>query len=294
MHFKENYGRKIFVISNYMILTLTAIMFICLFLNILAVSLSENTFVLSNEVKLIPKGLNFDAYAMLLENSIFWNSFLISVERVIIGLVCNISIVLITAYPLSKTTREFKSRNFYMWFLFVSTLFSGGIIPLFVLLNELGLLNNIFALILPSTVPVFNIILMLNFFRNLPKTLSEAAELDGCNNLQVLWKIMIPCSLPSIATITLFTIVGHWNAWFDGALFMTSIEHYPLQTYMMTIVIKQDYSSAGINQPNFIASLSNETMKAAQIIVAMLPILIVYPFLQRYFITGIVLGSVKE
>ncbi len=292
-HIKASPAVIVFRIFNAMILGGTALICILLFLHIIALSLSNNDAIVSNEVGLFPVGTTLSAYKTLLKNTMFWTAFMRSVWRVLLGLVINLSLVIMCAYPLSKFTDKFASRNFYMWFFFITALFSGGVIPLYVVVSDLGLLNSLWSLVLPTGVSVFNIILLLNFIRQLPREMLEAADIDGANEFVKMVCIVVPCSLPSIATITLFTIVGHWNSWFDGMLFSTSIDKYPLQSYLQTIVIQQNFSSAGITDPDAIAELSNTTMKTAQIIVAMIPVLIVYPFFQKFFMSGIVLGSVK-
>mgnify|MGYP000867141154 FL=1 len=294
MNHKKSKSRIAFNIVNYLILGLVSIFAISLFVHIIALSLSDNTAIVSNKVTFLPVGFNLDAYKMLFKDTRFWNAFWISIQRVAIGVSINMILIVLIAYPLSKYRRQFKMRNVYMWFFFITALFSGGIIPMFVLLNDLSMLNTIWALVLPTAVPVFNVILVLNFFRQLPKEIFEAAEIDGATEFQKLFKIALPISKPVLATVLLFSIVGHWNSWFDGILFSTSIDAYPLQSYLQTIVIRQDYASAGITDPDSIAQLSNVSMKTAQIIVGMIPVLMIYPFLQRFFMSGITLGSVKE
>jgi putative aldouronate transport system permease protein len=291
---KKSNSRIAFEIFNYIFLGLVGIVCLALFIHIVALSLSDNTAIVANQVKLIPKGFNVESYKIILNDTRFWNSFMISVERVFVGIVVNMYMVIFIAYPLSKSTSAMKSRNFYMIFFFITALFSGGIIAQFVLLNDLNLLNTVWSLVLPTAVPVFSVILMMNFYKQIPKEILESAKIDGANEWQVLLKILVPLSKPAIATILLFTVVGHWNSWFDGLLFSTTIDRYPLQSYLQTVVIRMDFNSAGINNPELIALLSNISVKSAQIIIAMIPVLLIYPFLQRYFISGIVIGSVKE
>jgi putative aldouronate transport system permease protein len=199
----------------------------------------------------------------------------------------------LVAYPLSKDSKVFKGRNIYVWFFLFIMIFDAGLVPTYIVIQKLGLIDSFWVLILPSLVNVFNIILMLNFFRSLPKELDEAAIMDGATDFSILFRIYIPISLPSIATLSLFTMVFHWNNWFDGMLYMTSTDKWPLQTLIQTIVVQQDFSQTGINA-EAISQLSNRSVKTAQIFIAMLPILLVYPFLQKYFVKGLVLGSVKE
>jgi len=174
--------------------------------------------------------------------------------------------------------------------------FGGGLIPTYILVKNTGLIDSIWALILPGALNVWNMVLMLNFFRSIPKELDEAATIDGAGHWIILWKIYLPVSLPSIATIGLFTIVGHWNAWFDGILYLNSPDKYPLQTYLSTLIMSMNaqMSSISIEQIKAMENLSEKTLKTAQIFMGALPIMIVYPFLQKYFVKGIIVGSVKE
>jgi putative aldouronate transport system permease protein len=173
-------------------------------------------------------------------------------------------------------------------------LFGGGVIPLYMTMRALGLLDSVWGLVLHSAVPVFNIVILLNFFRNLPKELEEAALIDGAGHWRIMWSLFVPLSAPSIATVTLFSIVGQWNAWFDGILFMNSPDHYPLQSYLYTVVASMQAAINSSTDLDLLLLVSDQTARAAQLFVGALPVLIVYPFLQRHFTKGIVLGSVKE
>jgi len=178
--------------------------------------------------------------------------------------------------------------------MFFTMLFGGGLIPSFLLINNLGLMNSIWALVLPGAVSVWNIILMLNFFRQLPKELDEAAFIDGATHWTVLWKIYVPTSKAVIATVTLFTVVGQWNAWFDGMIYMTQ-ERFPLQTFLY-FTLQAAGSLEMLNEAQQMEAfrhLTQDTLQAAQIFVGALPVIMLYPFLQKYFTKGIVLGSVK-
>jgi len=174
--------------------------------------------------------------------------------------------------------------------------FGGGLIPTYMVINKLGLLDSIWALVLPGAFSVWNMILLMNFFRGVPKELEEAAFLDGAGHVTTLFRIYLPISLPSLATLLLFTIIGHWNAWFDGILYMNSPSRYPLASYLSTLVISNSNKVSAnmtMEQIEQLSKISDKTVSSAQIFLAMLPILIVYPLLQRYFMKGIVVGSVK-
>ncbi len=214
-----------------------------------------------------------------------------SVQRTILGTALALVVNTVAAYALSKETRVFRARNVYLWYFVVTMLFSGGLIPSYILVLKLGLMNSLMALILPGLVAVFNIILLLNFFRSVPKDLEEAAFIDGAGHFQTFIKIYLPVSVPVIATISLFLMVGHWNAYFDGIIYIRDADKLPLATFMQTIIVQADMSKL---DPTAVANLSQRTIRASQIFISALPILLVYPFLQRYFVTGIVVGAVKE
>ncbi|CAM3622025.1 MULTISPECIES: carbohydrate ABC transporter permease [Saccharibacillus] len=262
----------------------------------LALSLSSNSAAASGQVWLWPVGFNLNAYAQILKDGQFFGSFWISVQRVVLGAALNFVVVLLMAYPLSRSSRQFRARGPLMWILVFCMLFNGGLIPLYLTVKELGMLNSIWALVLVGGAQtlVFNVILTVNFFRNLPKELDEAALVDGAGPWYSLIKIYLPLAVPVLATITLFSIVYHWNEFLYGLIFMTREQYYPLQTYIQQMVVSVDPATMSEDQYRRLSELSNRTLDAAKIFVAMLPVMIVYPFLQRYFIHGITLGSVKE
>lgn len=261
--------------------------------NMIAISFSGSDAVAANEVGLIPKDVNFTAYSKLLNDSQFWKSFLISVERVVLGLAINMFFTVTMAYPLSKSKRRFPAREIYIKFVIFAMLFSGGIIPLFMVVSNLHLTNTIWSLVLPGAVPVFNVILLINFFRGVPEALDDAARIDGASPLQILTKIYLPVSLPALATVALFSIVNHWNDYFSGLIYMSKAVMYPLQTYIqqLTVDITQVTDAEQLKQ---MASMNNRTFNAAKIVVSTVPLLVIYPFLQKYFVSGMVIGAVKE
>lgn len=175
---------------------------------------------------------------------------------------------------------------------FITMLFNGGMIPTYLLINKLKMLDSIWSLILPCGVNVFNILLILSFFRQLSTELEDAATVDGAGHWRTLWQIFVPISLPVIATVTLFTLVFHWNSWFDGMIYMKS-EQYPLQTYLRTIIMQFNFTNLTPEEQMRLSNLNEHALKSAQMIIGTLPILCVYPFLQKYFVSGITLGSVK-
>jgi putative aldouronate transport system permease protein len=275
-------------------LTLLALLCIFPFIHILAISFSSASAAAAGTVKLWPVEFTFASYQNVFSKKEFMSAFAISLERVVLGTAINMVLTILTAYPLAKEVKHFRMRTIYVWFFVLTMLFSGGLIPLYMTVKTTGLLDTIWALILPGAVPIFNVILLLNFFRSLPKELEESATIDGATQFKTLWKIYVPLSVPALATITLFCMVSHWNSWFDGLIFMNQPEHYPLQSFLQTVVIQRDLRFMTPSDISLLKLVSDRTNNAAQIFVATLPILLVYPLLQRFFIHGIVLGSVKE
>lgn len=292
-HIKESTGRKVFRVVNVIVLTALALICLLPFINVIAISFSNSFYVDSNQVYFWPKGWTTSAYTYILTRASFWTSFRTSIIRVLLGGSLNLFFIILTAYPLSKSNDKLHFRNVYTWYFFITMLVSGGMIPNYLLIAKLGLRDTIWSLVLPGALPVFNLVLMLNFFRQVPTALEEAALIDGASHLRTLVQIYLPVSLPAIATITLFCIVSHWNAWFDGMIYITTPSRVPMQTYLRSILIDMNVADMSADDYELYAMLANRTVKCSQIIVATIPILCVYPFLQRYFVSGIVLGSVK-
>ena len=267
----------------------------CLFplLNMVAISFSDKAAASANMVGLVPVDFTTSAYKTLLGESQFWVSFWISIKRVFLGTIINMILTILLAYPLSKSKREFKGHDVYMYIVIFAMLFSGGMIPIYLTIKCYGLLNSIWALILPGAVPVFNVILLMNFFKGVPKSLEEAAAIDGASKLTILLKIYLPISMPALATIILFCIVNHWNDFFSGLVYMNKTSMYPLQTYIQQLSVDMSQITDPEQLKRF-AQVSNKTLDAAKIVVSTIPLLIIYPFLQKYFVSGIVIGAVKE
>ena len=284
------------IVDILIVLFLGIMAFACLvpILNTLAVSFSDSSSG-SRDVFLLPSGFSIESYRMILEDGNYFVAFWVSVKRVFLGGFINFALTILMAYPLSKEKKTFKLRNVYMWFLVFTMLFYGGLIPWYMVIHRLKLIDTMWALVLPGAVPVFNVILLMNYIRGLPKEIEEAGIVDGARPLRMLFAIYIPISAPAIATVTLFSLVGHWNSFFDGMILINSANKVPLQTFIQRLVVRTNFtlqmSKEEIIRLNKISQMS---MNAAKVIVSMVPILCVYPFLQRYFVHGIVMGSVKE
>lgn len=290
--------RKKWKLSNVIIHAVLLFLGLSCFLplmNTVALSFSNSAAATAGRVGLIPVDFTLDAYNKLLKDEQFWRSFLISVIRVVLGTALNIFLVVTMAYPLSKSKRTFHSQGIYMKLVIFAMLFNGGMVPTYMVVQKLKLTNTIWSLVFPGAVGVGNVILMMNFFRGIPKALEEAAEIDGANPLQILWNIYIPASKPCIATIVLFCIVGHWNDYFSGILYIQKVSNYPLQTYISMVSANFDISKiTDIKKLQEFLAISEKTLSSAKIVVSVIPLLVIYPFLQKYFTTGMVVGAVKE
>lgn len=293
----KNIKSRIRVAFIYFVIILAGI--VCLFplWNVVCVSFSSNVAVAANKVIFYPIGIQFESYKKLLEDSQFWTSFFTSVERVVLGWTINTVLTVLMAFPMSKTEREFRGRNIYMGILLFAMLFNGGMVPTYLVTMELGLINTIWALVLNGAVPIFNLIMVKNFFAGIPKSLEEAARIDGATVMQVLLRIYIPCSKPVLATVSLFSIVSHWNDYFKGLIYMTKVKAYPLMTYIQSISVNlQELIDNGASEEELAqaAQISTRNLDSAKIVVAVIPLLMIYPLLQKYLITGITIGAVKE
>lgn len=266
-------------------------------LNAVAISFSDKTSAALGNVYFWPKNFNLSSYKEILKDSRYFTAFGVSVMRVLLGTTINVVLAILMAYPLSKDKDVFPARNIYMWIMIITMLFHGGIVPTFLLIKNLNMIDTIWALVLPGAVSVFNVIILMNFYRGIPKSLEEVALIDGASPLYILVKIMIPLAKASIATITLFSIVGHWNAFFDGKIYINTPEKQPLQTYIQSLTVRLSTQAMQNMRPEEIIrqlEMSNLTFNSAKAVVSMVPILIIYPFLQKYFVTGLVMGAVKE
>ncbi|MEK5032110.1 carbohydrate ABC transporter permease [Paenibacillus sp. FSL R7-0302] len=279
---------------NYLALGFIALLALLPFLHIVAQSFSSHQAITSGRVTLWPVDFSFEAYVKVLREQAFMNAFKVSLLRTVIGTLLNVVITSMLAYPLSKA--YIKGRSAIMFLIVFTMLFNGGMIPTFLVVKATGLLNSFWVYIIPGAVSAFNVIIMKNFFQGVPPELEESAKIDGSSNIGTLIRIVVPLSMPVIATITLFHAVGHWNAFFDTVLYVTDRNLFPLQVYLRELIM---FNQSNISNNNGYSAnidstlLALESLKAAALIASTVPILIVYPFLQKHFVKGIMLGSVK-
>ena len=292
---KTSISRKAFMIFNYSLMVVVCLSCILPFVHLLALSLSDKTTVSAGKVVFFPVDFTLSAYEFALKKGDFLRGFFNAILRVILGTGTNLVLMLLTAYPLSKDKSKLLGRDIYMAYFFITMLIGGGLIPTYLVVVKLGLRNSIWSLILPGALPVYNMIILMNFIRSLPEELQEAARIDGASEMKLLYKILFPLLKPSLATVGLFSIIGHWNEWFSAIIYMQDRKKYPLATYLQTLLrsFEAILNNAGTDYEELISMMNVQTGRAAQLFLAALPVLIAYPFLQKYFTAGLTLGSVK-
>ncbi|MDR2135237.1 MAG: carbohydrate ABC transporter permease [Treponema sp.] len=243
-----------------------------------------------------PIEFTLSSYEFALLGGKFMRAFFISMERVVLGVCTNMVMITLFAYPLSKSREKFRGRNLYMIYFVTTMIIGGGLIPTYLVVVKLGLLNSLWALILPGMMPVGSGVMLMNFMRQMPQDIEEAAIIDGAGVFYRLVRVLLPLLKPALATMALFSIVGHWNDWFGGMIYMQSPDRYPLQTYLQTLLtnIDQILRLVGTGDYNLIVGMINaRTGRAAQLFLGAFPMLAIYPFLQKYFVKGLVIGSIK-
>ncbi|WP_373865239.1 carbohydrate ABC transporter permease [Paenibacillus koleovorans] len=287
-------GEWIFESCNYLLFTLMGALTIIPFLNLLAKSLSGESAVISGQVGLIPVDWQLSTYKYVLQDSLFIRSFLNSVIITGSGVALSMLMTILAAYPLSKP-RLVGRKGFILLYIF-TMIFSGGLIPTYLLMQNLHLNNTLFALFLPAMINVYNLLIVKNYFESLPDSLEESAKLDGASNVAILFRIVVPLSLPVLATIALFYAVAFWNDYFNAMIYITKTELKPMQLYLKELLVSSnDEFLRSDNKANIEAAmnLTPQSIQAASILLTTLPIVLVYPFLQKYFVKGVMIGSVK-
>jgi len=292
MRYYRTVPGTIFDICNYLFLSLFALACILPFIYVFAGSFASDVELTRRAFFLIPQTFTTAAYEYIFSTATIVRSIGVSIYVTTVGTLINLFFTVTMAYALSK--RHLAGRNFVLNLVVFSMLFSGGMIPTYLLVRELHLLDTYWALMLPGAISAFNLIIVKNFFQEFPTELEEAARIDGCSDLGVLWRIVLPLSAPVLATFTLFYAVGHWNNFYSALLYINEPAKWPLQVVLRQIVMLSQMAAGDLNamDPNF-EKPPDQSIKLAVIVVGTLPILLVYPFLQRHFAKGVLLGSVK-
>ncbi|WP_342538981.1 carbohydrate ABC transporter permease [Sporosarcina sp. FSL K6-1540] len=290
---RETKTDRTFTIFNYVFLTIVALLVIYPLVFVVSASLSNPQYVISGELWLWPKEFTLEAYEKVFKNQAIINGFVNTLKYTVFGTILNVIMTILAAYPLSR--RDLKGRGVIMAFIIFTIFFSGGLIPTYLLIRDLGMLDTFWVMIIPNAVAVWNIIIMRTFFQAIPQELEESAKMDGSGNFRILWSIVLPLSFPVIAVMVLFYSVGHWNSYFQALIYLQDENKFPLQLILRQILIQgQTDDMIQATSESFLAQqLSVEGLKYAVLIVANLPMLMLYPFLQRYFVKGVMIGSLK-
>ena len=286
-------GERIFNVCNMTILGVVALMALYPFVYTISMSLSSAAEAMRSGLHLYPREISLTSFEMVLANPEIVSGFSNSVLRTVAGTALTLFFTCLTAYPLAR--RELPPRGPLLFLILFTMIFSGGIVPNYLLIKNIGLIDSLWALILPQMLTAFNVIVMKNFFQSIPESLAESAKIDGASEINILARIYVPLSKPVLATIGLWTAVAHWNHWFDAMLYITSDGNQVLPTFLQRIVIESSIEmiEQGLVDPS-VTQFTPETIKAATVVVTVLPMLLIYPFVQKYFVRGIMLGSVKE
>ncbi|MFB5760531.1 carbohydrate ABC transporter permease [Paenibacillus medicaginis] len=287
----KSISSRIFTIINYSLLTLSAIITIIPFLYIVAVSFATPEEVAKGGLMLLPTKFTLGAYEYIFSTETLVRSILVSIYVTVLGTLINLLLTSFMAYPLARPI--LRGRGVVLFLVLFTMLFSGGIIPTYFVVKAFGMIDTYWSLIIPGAISAFNLIVLKNFFQQIPEGLEEAAKIDGCHDLGILFRIVLPLSMPAMATFGLFYAVAHWNSYFNAVMYINDSEKWPVQIVLRQIVLlSQDMIGDSTAQAEPMEYLP-QTIRMASIVIATIPIVIVYPFLQKYFAKGVMLGSVK-
>lgn len=293
MNIKESIGDRVLLSLMYAAIAVFAIMCLLPFLSVISSSISTEGSLLRYGFSLFPKEVSIEAYQLLFKDSTIYKSYGVTIFITVVGTVLAMLVTCALAYPLSL--RSLKYRNHIAFYVFFTLLFNGGLVTSYILITKyLGLKDSIWVLIIPSLLNPFNMFLMRNFFQSIDDSLAESAKMDGANEIYIMFRIMIPISLPAMATVSLFYALAFWNKWFEALLYISKEDLFPLQYLIKRILENADFSkqlAAGVSVPGYVAPTL--TTRMATTIVTIGPIIFLYPFLQKYFVKGLLVGAVK-
>ncbi len=285
----ESLGSRLFAIANNLLLLLIALACLLPFINIISSSFSSTQEMIAKRFILFPTTFSLDAYKYILSTPTIFKGLAVSIGTTIVGTIVSMALTATMAYGLSR--KYLPGRNVINFIVVFSMLFSGGMIPTFLVVKGIGIINSYWSLILPVAINAFNMIIMRNFFQALPDSLEESAKIDGCNDLGIFLRIMLPLALPSIATISLFYAVAYWNTYMNAILYLTDSAKWPIQVLLRQIVIVSSGMQAEGSSVDIVPPA--QTIKMAVIVVTTVPMLICYPFVQKHFNKGALMGAIK-
>ncbi len=293
MAIKESRARKAFLKTNMVVLILVSLIMILPFIHVLAQSFSSSGAIDQGKVSFLPVEFTLDNYSFVFQDGSIWRSFGVTIFITVFGTLFNLIATASLAYPLSR--KELLGRKFLLFMVLFTMIFSAPLIPTFLVVQNLGLLNTVWALIFPTAISAFNLFVMRSFFMQIPQELIESSRMDGLGELRILFQIVLPLSKPAMATLGIFYAVFHWNTYFNALMFIEDRSLYPLQIKLREMIVDENFTSDPTSDfYTTMLSSSPEGIKMATIIVATVPILLIYPFLQRHFIKGFMLGSLKD
>ena len=292
---KKSASRIAFEIFNVVFMIVLCAVMLYPFIFTFSASVSNSAQVAAGNVKLLPKGFNLESYKTVLGYQKVWVAYGNTIIYTVVGTAVSLALTICGAYPLSRS--DFYGKGVFVFFITLTMIFSGGLIPTFLVVRGIHLYNSMWAVILPGALSTMNMIIMRTFFQGIPDALEEAATIDGCSDFQILVKIILPLSTASLMTIGMFYAVGYWNSWFPALIYLRDAEKYPLQLVLRQIVLQNQINDLISQQSGTTiedtTKMVSETVKYAEVMVATIPILCVYPFVQKYFVKGALVGSIK-
>ena len=289
---KDSLSYRTFRVVNTLVLIGVMLVTLYPFVNVIAQSFSSEGYIISGQVNLIPRGFNVETYKVVMADSMFWTNYRNTVVYTVVGTLIAMALTTTFAYALSK--KRLKGRTVFIGIAVFTMFFNGGLIPNYILIKSLGMTNSIWAIVLPNAISIFNLLVMKAFFENLPEELEEAASVDGLTTYGIFGRIVLPLSKAVLATMVLFYAVGFWNSWFQAFLYMDRAELYPVTVYLRNLIAGATNAasvSGGAGADGLAQVAAN--IQAVTIVLTVLPIICLYPFLQKYFVSGVMLGSVK-
>lgn len=288
---KQSKQYKVFQFFNVMVLMIIVVVTLYPFIYVVAQSFSSEKYIIAGQVNLIPKGFNINTYKVVMGEKYFWLGYKNTIIYTVLGTIISLIMSTMFAYPLSK--KRLKWKKPLLMFAVFTMFFDGGLIPNYLLIRNLGMRNTIWSIIIPGAISTYNMIIMKSFFEGIPDELEEAAAVDGSSTYRTLFSIILPLAMPIIATMTLFYAVGNWNNWFGPFLYFDSKDQFPVTLYLRNVIAGAQQTSVSSGSDADALAQIGATVKSATIVLTVLPILCVYPFIQKYFVTGVMIGSVK-
>ncbi|OAS17900.1 carbohydrate ABC transporter permease [Paenibacillus oryzisoli] len=286
---RNSLGGKLFNATNVIFLALITLLTLYPFWDSLIVSITPMQESMSSSLHLYPKAITFEAYSYILGLKQLWVSYKVSLIITIFGTAISMIATTLAAYALSK--KQLPGGRIIMFMIVFTMMFSGGIIPNYLVVKQLGIINSMWSMMIPAAIQTYNLILMRSFFSSVPESLEESARIDGCHDIGILLRIIVPLSMPAIATISLFYAVSKWNEFFTAVMYVTDKEIWPLQLFMRSMLIDNEAAFQSGGDSPF---LLGQSIKMATIMISTIPVMLIYPFFQRYFVQGVTLGAVKE